>query len=245
MTGSRVARGVRPGRGAVLGIGAALLPLLLLANVARAAQDDDAEARRARATAARIEAQWPLAGSGPVATYVRKLGAKLGAHAGPTPYAWRFVVVRNRAANAFAIGGGRIYVNDGVILGCANEAEVAAILAHEMGHQQAGHFRAAAASTGRDAANPRVELGGVTQELDAAKEREADRIALRILADAGYDPRAALTLALRQEAHDASGAGPRDESRIASLRTELASLPATGELDSEAYRALRKRLAAD
>jgi len=32
---------------------------------------------------------------------------------------WRFVVVRNHAANAFAVGGGRIYVNDGVILGCA------------------------------------------------------------------------------------------------------------------------------
>lgn len=219
---------------------ALLLSLLVCASGATAA--DDAEARRARATASRIEATWPLAGSGPVASYVRALGAKLAEHAGASPYRWRFVVVRDRAANAFAIGAGRIYVNDGVILGCENEAEVAAILAHEMGHQQAGHFRAAA-STGRDEANPRVDLGAVTQELDPQKEREADRLALQILAAAGYDPHAALTLALRQQALHGHGAQAIDDARIAALRTALEPYPAQGRLDSEAYRALRKRLA--
>jgi predicted Zn-dependent protease len=224
---------------------APLLLALSAMSASAASPADDGEARRARATASRIESTWPLAGSGPIATYVRKLGGRLGEDAGATPYPWRFVVVRNHAANAFAIGGGRIYVNDGVILGCSNEAEVAAILAHEMGHQQAGHFRAPGASTGRDEANPRIELGAVTQELDPAKEREADRVALQILAAAGYDPHAALTLALRQQKDPAPGAERIDQERIDGLRAALEAYPPGGKLDSDAYRALRDRLAAE
>jgi len=216
--------------------------LALILGLIGTACADDAEARRARTTANRIEATWPLAGSGPIATYVRKLGARLGEKAGPTPYPWRFVVVRDRAANAFAIGGGRIYVNEGVVTFCENEAEVAAILAHEMAHQRAGHFRAAPASTGRDEANPRIDLGAVTQEIDPAKELEADRLALTILANAGYDPHAALSLALRQQTRDA-GAAPhlQDPSRIDSLRAALAGVPVQGQLDSETFRALRQK----
>lgn len=226
-------------RGAI----ATALLLLLPVAVAAGADRDDAEARRARITANRIEASWPLVGSGPVTTYVRELGARLAEHAGASPYPWRFVVVRNRAANAFAIGGGRVYVNDGVVLGCENEAEVAAILAHEMGHQQAGHFGSPAA--GRDEGNARVELGAVTQELDPAKEREADRLALQILAGAGYDPHAALTLALREQSNASPGAPVGDAARIESLRAALDAYPAGGKLDGDAYRALRRRLAAE
>ncbi len=213
------------------------LALALSADVARA---DDGEARRARATANRIERDWPLLGSGPTATYVRKLGATLGAKAGPTPYPWRFVVVRDRSANAFAIGGGRIYVNEGVVAVCENEAEVAAILAHEMGHQLAGHFRDAGTAAS-DGASARVELGGVTQHVDVAKEIEADRLALRILADAGYDPHAALTLALREEATAGGARHLRDPRRLESLRAELAAMPPGGRLDGEAFRVLKKK----
>lgn len=226
-------------------IGAAgMLTVVLVLGMSGAARADDAEARRARATADRIEAEWPLAGSGPIATYIRKLGARLGDKAGPTPYPWRFVVVRDRAANAFAIGGGRIYVNEGVVTFCANEAEVAAILAHEMAHQQAGHFRDPGASTGRDEANPKIDLGAVTQELDPAKEIEADRRALQILGAAGYDPHAALSLALRQQASVGAAAQLRDQGRIDALRAALAAVPAGGQVDSEAFRTLRDKLAA-
>ena len=82
-----------------------LVALALVAVHATARADDD-EAQRARAAANKIESTWPLAGSGPVATYVRKLGARLGEKAGG-PYPWRFVVVRDRSANAFAIATSR------------------------------------------------------------------------------------------------------------------------------------------
>jgi predicted Zn-dependent protease len=219
------------------------LAALLAGAAAAVAHADDAEARRARATANRIELDWPLAGSGAVATYVRRLGAKLGEAAGVSPYPWRFVVVRDRSANAFAIGGGRIYVNEGVILLCADEAEVAAILAHEMGHQLAGHFRDPTSARASDGASARIDLGAVTQEIDLAKEIEADRLGLRILADAGYDPHAALALALRLQASGAGTAPPlRDARRIDGLRAALHDVPAGGRRDSEAFRALRGRL---
>lgn len=220
-----------------------LLVLAVATGATGTAGADDGEARRARATAKRIELAWPLAGSGPVASYVRKLGATLGEQAGPSPYPWRFVIVRDRSANAFAVGGGRIYVNEGVVLQCENEAEVAAILAHEMGHQLAGHFRDGAARSGSDGGSASVDLGAVTQEIDLEKEIEADRVALRIVADAGYDPHAALALALRQEAGGATGAPHlRDARRIESLRAALRDVPAQGRRDSESLRALQRKL---
>lgn len=226
-----------------LGLGLSLAALVAAPEVVHA---DDGEARRARATASRIELEWPLLGSGPVATYVRKLGATLGATAGATPYPWRFVVVRDRSANAFAIGGGRIYVNEGVILACENEAEVAAILAHEMGHQLAGHFRdGARAASASGGASARIELGAVTQEIDVEKEIEADRRALEILSAAGYDPHASLTLALREDATGRVALHLRDPRRIDSLRAALAGAPPGGRLDSAAFRTLQEKQRAE
>jgi len=229
-------RGVRV---AALALG---LSVATLSGGPETARADDGEARRARATASRIELEWPLLGSGPVASYVRKLGGHLGATAGATPYPWRFVVVRDRSANAFAIGGGRIYVNEGVILGCENEAEVAAILAHEMGHQLAGHFRDGKRGAGASGgARARVDLGAVTQEIDVEKEIEADRRALEILSAAGYDPHASLTLALRADATGGGALHLRDPRRVESLRAALAAVPPGGRLDSATFRALQAK----
>jgi predicted Zn-dependent protease len=212
-----------------------------LAGVASPMTDAErAEAERAAASAARIERDWPLAGPGPFTRFVRKLGARLGERARPTPFPWRFTVVRDRSANAFAIGGGRIYVNEGVVTLCETEAELAAILAHEMAHQLAGHFRGAA-KRGEESA--RIELGGVVQEVDPAKEREADRIALEILRKAGYDPHSALSLAVRQQGQPAGVASHlRDDRRIESLRAELEGVPNAGRRDSAAYGEVRRQV---
>ena len=94
-------------------------------------------------------------------------------------------MVRDRSANAFAIGGGVVYVHDGTIAAARNEAEVAAVLAHEMGHELAGHFCgdtswagllgdlfAAGPSDGRG-------IGSMRQTIDPAREHAADRLSLR------------------------------------------------------------------
>ena len=106
---------------------------------------------------------------------------------------WRILSVRDMSVNAFSIGDGRIYLTDGSFNFVNNEAELAAILAHEIGHQLAGHFCA-----GRDQAfNERRQVGSLVQVIDINREIEADTIALGLLHSAGFPPRAMLEIVTR------------------------------------------------
>lgn len=227
---------------------AAALVLVLVVAVSSPAWGRDewaSERERAAATARTIELEWPLAGPGPVSDYLRELGARLGT-AADTPHArWRFTVVRDHAPNAFAIGDGRIYVTEGVIAACDDEAEVAAILAHEMGHELAGHLRPRREPDrlfggwlGGD--EPVQSVGSVLQPLEPEKELEADRWSISILQRAGYDPWAALSIAERLAGHTDRGSEHFGEARrIARLRDALAGVRQAGALDSRAFRELK------
>lgn len=233
----------------------AFLALLAAAWSAPLAQADPIleERARARATAARIELEWPIAPAGPVTRFVRRLGARLGASAGRSPFPWRFLVIRDRSANAFSIGAGRIYVNDGTPFACRDEAELAAMLAHEMGHELAGHFRPGSerdrsgrqwlgdAFDARRSDEPELAIGSVRLPIDAEKELEADRISIDVLRRAGYDPHAALSIA--ELLAQGSGANARHlgaAARIGALERLLASVPPGGRRDSEDFRQLRR-----
>ena len=75
-----------------------------------------------------------------VVNYVRKLGARLAAAAGPSAFDRRFYVVEDEAPNAFAIPGGAIYLHTGTLLLAEDLSGVAGVLAHEIGHVTARHF---------------------------------------------------------------------------------------------------------
>jgi len=224
------------------GAGVALAVLFAAAaagHPASSREQLDAEHARSQATAARIENEWPLVGPSAVTRYVRKLGERLSRTAGPAVFPWSFTVIRDRAPKAFAIGGGRIYVSDGTIGECQTEAELAAMLAHEMAHELAEHFRPDSASR-----QPNVVVGSIVQELDPAKELEADRLSIRILSAAGYDPHAALRMALRVQSQS-YGALPHSDhrSRIKAL-TELLGVARTGgSIDSEEFQTLKRQYA--
>lgn len=218
-------------RRVVVALGLAIAGGLLAAGDAHGSDDVEREAARARATAARIELEWPIAPAGPVTRFVRSLGSRLGRAADPSPFPWRFTVVRDRSANALSIGGGRIYVNEGTVFVCRNEAELAAILAHEMAHELAGHFRKPPRSGGRST------IGSIRAVIDPEKEMEADRISVSILARAGYDPRAALSAA---ELLEGSRGGDDGNERIAELSEIVAALPSDGRIDSAEFRRLRQ-----
>ncbi len=203
------------------------------AGAASCAGEDD----RARAAAGRIERSWPLRGSGPDADFVRVLGTRLGAVAGPTPYPWTFVLVRDARPNAFSVGGGRIYVTDGAIRVSETEAELAALLAHEMGHQLSGHFCDPPDRSLADASH------GLRQRVDPRQEREADEVSIRLLSAAGYDPRAALTIATRISRPGVGEGRPSwGGSRLEELAGMVARAPAGGRTDSEEFRRLRRQL---
>lgn len=211
------------------------------------------EAERAEALFQRIEREWPLRGSGdPVTRYVRQLGLRLAAAAPlARPGTLRFFVVRNLAANAFAIGGGFIFVTDGVFAFVKSESEIAAIIAHELGHETAGHLCAAqAADTGgsvfdrffaSDDAPVRFPVGSMMQIVDPAKEQQADRIALSILQAAGFDPRAMLHVAQRLPQRD--GIQSSDAERVSRLRALVDMYPSVSPRDSEIFTELRRQIA--
>ena len=192
--------------------------------------DPTREADRSRTAAGKVESEWPLLGPGPITSYVQHSGERLARVAeeiyGPAPYPWRFKVVRDRAVTAFAIGGGRVYVSDGALYACNDDSEFGAILAHEMSHQIAGHFRKPQ-SYAQDANSiDHARIGSLSLRIDPAKELEADRLSVQILRQAGEDPHGALRIASRiVEQGNFSDSHMWTEKRVLALRKLLIDVP--------------------
>lgn len=148
--------------------------------------------------ARKIRNEWPLRGSDEVSELVKDVVRRLAA--AQPPRRWHISVIRNRNAEAYSIGDGRIYVSDGAVRRCETESELAAILAHEMAHQMLGHFCDAATETDGD----RRSVGSVTLRRDPARELAADSYGLDLIARVGYDPQGARSIAGRVQ-----GAVPR------------------------------------
>jgi len=212
------------------------------------------EVQNARAMRERIEREWPLRSSGDALTlYLRQLLGRLAAvSGGATGIPWSVTVARNLAANAFSIGNGNIYVTEGAVGLAETESEMAAVLAHEMGHELAGHFCGGGAledsggwfnvfSSGAGDETRRQRVGSLVQELDPAKEIQADRIGVSILRGAGYDPRAMLSVARRLHVDGRSEAA--GEGRIGALELLLRGLPPAIQRESPEFRSIRERLA--
>ena len=128
---------------------------------------------------------------------------------------WRVVVLNvHDEANALSLPSGQVFVTAGLIASTLDEAELAAVVAHELGHVMARHARthelirrnvAVAATVGgldESAAGLSLVTGlgatVVVGEHGRAQELEADRHAALCLARAGYDPDALIDLIDRQ-----------------------------------------------
>ncbi len=191
------------------------------------------EDRRARTTALQINEQWPLRPSNDaLSDEISRIGRRLGAYAGEPSVNWRYRMVRNYAPYAYAIGGGRIYVSDGLVRLVHSEAELAAAIAHEMGHQIAGHF-CSRPSVGTRSINPglsdmsnkeravrHLALGVGTLVMDVKKEQEADAIGTDILKASGYEARAMLDL-VRRLANETESSSEQNQARIRALEGRL------------------------
>ncbi|MCW8906830.1 MAG: M48 family metalloprotease [Sedimenticola sp.] len=145
--------------------------------------------------------------------YVRSVGEKLAAVSDrKLPY--EFVVVNDGTPNAWALPGGKIAINRGLLLELDNEAELASVLGHEIVHAAARHgakgiergmvlqgvlVAAGAAASETDYAQLAVGAAAVganliNQRYSRDAELEADHYGMTYMARAGYDPMAAVKL---------------------------------------------------
>lgn len=143
-------------------------------------------------------------------------------------------------ANAVALGDGRILVTRGLLALVRSEAELAAVLAHEIGHVMARHAQRRAVRAA-DLAAAGVPAGQ-DAAFDQGQELEADRIGIDAMARAGYDPWAAPAFLARLDASHrleaqqvgradlasaaANGADhPETADRVAAAQAQAAALP--------------------
>lgn len=229
---------------------AALLPVTATAEIVLRACD--AEVQRAADTLSKIFRQWPLRPSGePLGQALQSITTQLAQQAREQHHRqWRTHVLRDSSLNAFSVGDGYIFVTEGMLRFVANEAELAALLTHEFAHHMAGHFCQKPRRAGMlrhlfgGSANAQEhKIGELSASMDSAKEREADRIGMVMLARAGYDPRSAVQLASRMST---SGTPThfQYEQRITALQQLVAEKRYTGVTtsDSPAFEQMKNAL---
>ena len=214
-------------------------------------------------SAIKIAQEWPLRPvNDSVTRYLQQLGERLVAQgralAKSLPYydempeQWHFLIVRDLSVNAFSIGNGRIYITDGSLAFADTEAELAAMLSHEIGHQLAGHFCRATDSSDFggffDIFSPippqqhQVGIGSMTLVINPIKEQQADQVALSILQMEGYDPHALLYLARRLPSGDSERL---DANRIHFLERAVINVPRLPLRSSEVFRSIKRSIKID
>ncbi len=186
------------------------------ANVAPGSPITQAEAQQGAQYHEQFVSEFGGAMSGPHARYVSQVGQNIAVQSGlaTSPTAFDVTLLNSSVNNAFAVPGGYIYVTRQLTTLMNNEAELAAVLGHEVGHVAARH------SARRQAAAQRNQLGGLgvailsqvllgnsalgntlangalqgsqmlTLSYSRSQELEADDLGIEYLISAGYDPHA-------------------------------------------------------
>ena len=153
--------------------------------------------------------------------YVDAVGQKLAEKSHRTDLSYTFTVLDSSEINAFALPGGFIYITRGLLAYMNSEAELAAVLGHEIGHVTARHgvrqaSSAQAASLGAGLASiffPQLRGAGMQQSLGMLStavirgygrehELEADRLGANYIGAAGYDPQAMMAVIRALKNHE-------------------------------------------
>ncbi len=204
--------------------------------------------------AAQINRELPIVQDAQLNSYINNLGRQIAA-AGDRHLPYQFFIVNAEAVNAFAVPGGYIYVNRGLVERADNMSELAGVLAHEIGHVEERHSieqmeRVQSANLGLNLAyillgrapsgveQAAIGVGGnlVFARYSRGAEDEADAVAIPLLMNAGINPRGLLTffdelIAEQQRSPSALEAWfsthPTTQERIAATQARVNQIPAS------------------
>ena len=174
------------------------------------------EARLGRSIVAQLRNAGAVMDDPQLTEYIQSLGARLAGQASDGKQDFEFFIVDDSAINAFALPGGYIGVNSGLILTSDSESELAGVLAHEVAHVTQRHIARSMYDSQRSGMlsiatmlaaillsaatdmSGEVTAGLITASQAAiaqrqinytrSNEREADRIGMDTLSSAGFDP---------------------------------------------------------
>jgi len=157
-----------------------------------------------------IRKQYPRYADEKLQAYVQQVGERVARYGHRSYLKYSFTVIDSPDVNAFALPGGHIYIHRGLMAYLSSEAELAAVLGHEVGHVTARHsVRQQSQSTAWGLLGQAVAIGtgvGAAADLTNAlggafvsgygrdMELEADGLGAQYLARSGYDPQAMIAV---------------------------------------------------
>lgn len=180
----------------------------------------------------------------PIQSYVARIGRDLASRSELPQLPWEFTVLNSPIVNALALPGGKIAITRGLLAVASNEAEVAGVLAHEIGHVTARHTaqrqtrgllaNLGLAVLGITTGNAQVmQIGqtvaaGYLQGFSRSQELESDTLGVRYLNAAAYDPEAMATFLASLREHSQLEARLQGlEPGVVDQRNMMASHPRT------------------
>lgn len=167
----------------------------------------DREVEQGRKLARRILRELPLVADETVQQRIRGIGQRIAAVCDRRELVYQFYAVAEEDVNAFSLPGGHVFINEGLIKKAANDDELASVIAHEVAHITARHsvkrfesglglqlLQLASLAIRQTQAMQGVGIASQAARLAYAREDElqADRLGVKYMKAAGFDPKAAL-----------------------------------------------------
>ena len=201
-----------------------------------------------------INAQLPIVSDPEINRYINVLGDEIARRTSRADLDWRFYVVDSKEVNAFAVPGGYVYVNRGLIERTSRMDELAGVLGHEIGHvvrrhsikqmekQQGANIGVTLACVLTNVCNSQaagtlinVAGGAVFARFSRQDELDADQEAISNTVRAGISPQGIVTMFQKlieeRRSRPSAVAGwfathPLEEDRIAATQATIAAIPA-------------------
>ncbi len=222
----------------------------------------DQEVQIGREAAVEVRKQVEVVKDSELQSYISTLGRRLASNPAAGDYPYSFTLVNDRSINAFALPGGPVFANSGLISHADNEAQVAGVLAHEIAHVALRHATnqaskanllqlpaaLAAAAIGQGSTVTQLGQLGLGLGVQSAMlrysrdaETQADALGARLMSEAGYNP---LEMARFFEKLEGEGGArapqflsshPNPGNRRKAVEAEVGALP-TGQYGAETGR---------